>query len=252
MLGGTLLSLRDLTVAHGGVVALHAVSLTVAAGEIVALVGANGAGKSSLLRAVAGLTPCSAGSISFKGGDLASADTVERVRLGVSLVPEDRALFSGMTCGENLRLGLYARRSWDLFEKRAEAVFHLFPRLRERLSQKAGTLSGGEQQMLAIGRALMQEPELLLLDEPSLGLSPALTGAVFEKIAEIRRSGVTILLVEQKARLAMDLADRAYVLSVGKVVREGRADDLKSDEALGRLYFGVGSRRTATEGESPV
>jgi branched-chain amino acid transport system ATP-binding protein len=247
-----LLSLRDLTVAHGGVVAVNSVSLDVTAGEIVALVGANGAGKSSLLRAVAGLIPSTAGSISFKGEDLAATDTVARVRLGMSLVPEDRALFPEMTCGENLRLGLYARRSWDLFDKRAETVFLLFPRLRERLGQKAGTLSGGEQQMLAIGRALMQEPELLLLDEPSLGLSPGLTRAVFEKIAEIRRSGVTILLVEQKARLAMDLADRAYVLSVGKVVREGRAADLKSDETLGRLYFGVDSRPAATGGESAV
>ena len=246
-----MLSLRNLTVAHGGVIAVHSLSLSVAPGEIVALVGANGAGKSSTLRSVAGLIPASAGSVLFKGEDLASADAVARVRLGISLVPEDRALFPGMTCGENLRLGLYARRSWDLFEKRAETVFHLFPRLRERLRQRAGTLSGGEQQMLAIGRALMQEPELLLLDEPSLGLSPALTRAVFEKISEIRRSGVTILLVEQKARMAMDLADRAYVLSVGKIVREGLAADLKVDEALGRLYFGVHSRSQSGGDSTP-
>lgn len=233
-----MLSVRDVSVRFGGVTALTGITLDVYDGEIVAVVGANGAGKSTLLRAVVGLARCSSGSVLFDGESLAGIATEAIVRRGISLVPETRELFPRMSCRDNLRTGLLAKPRAAGYEELSAGVYALFPRLKDREHQRAGTLSGGEQQMLAIGRALMQEPKLLLLDEPSLGLSPGLTSDLFERIREIRSTGRTVVLVEQKARLALEIADRAYVLSVGRITHAGTASDLAQDETIRRLYFG--------------
>lgn len=233
-----MLSLADVSVQYGGIAALHRVSLEVAPGEILAILGANGAGKSTLLKAIMGLVPLSGGRIQFLEQDISGLPTEQIVTRGLSLVPEPREIFPNMTCRDNLRLGLFSRSDLAAFESRVETVHALFPRLLERNRQLAGTLSGGEQQMLAIGRALMQHPELLLLDEPSFGLAPALTQDLFQKIVQISSGGKTIVLVEQRARLALEIAQRAYVISVGKVVREGLAAELRADQEIQRLYLG--------------
>ena len=233
-----MLSVRDVSVRFDGVTALMGITLDVQEGEIVAIVGANGAGKSTLLRAVVGLARCSSGSISFNGESLKGLSTEEIVRRGISLVPETRELFPQMSCRDNLRTGLLTNRRDTRYEELSAGVYRLFPRLKEREHQRAGTLSGGEQQMLAIGRALMQEPRLLLLDEPSLGLSPGLTSHLLERIREIRSRGRTVVLVEQKARLALEMADRAHVLTVGRITHAGLASELRHDETVRRLYFG--------------
>jgi branched-chain amino acid transport system ATP-binding protein len=232
------LELSDVKVSYGGISAVKGVSLEVARGEIVALVGANGAGKTSVLKAIIGLVPLSGGSVRLLGRDVAGVATHRRVALGATLVPEGRAIFAGLTVRENLDLGAFLRRDKQARATRLSRVIDLFPRLGERLSQSAGTLSGGEQQMLAIGRAMMGEPKVLLLDEPSLGLAPKLVSQIFESIRSIAKTGITILLVEQNTRLALETAARAYVLSTGEIVLSGPSRELREDSRVRAAYFG--------------
>jgi branched-chain amino acid transport system ATP-binding protein len=231
-----MLQVNDLELAYGRIAALRGVALTVQRGEIVALVGANGAGKSSLLKAVAGLAPQARGSVRFEGRELLGASPAQIARRGIAVVPESRRLFGPMTVRENLELGAFTHggaRADDL-----DGVLALFPRLRERLDQKAGTMSGGEQQMLAIGRALMARPRLVLMDEPSIGLAPLMVRAIFDAIASLRSQGRTVLLIEQNARMALKLADRAYVLELGRVTLGGEAWELRTMERVRELYLG--------------
>jgi branched-chain amino acid transport system ATP-binding protein len=235
---GPILELRNLQVAYGKVRALHDVSLTVRAGEVVALLGANGAGKSTTLRAISGLLKPQGGDILFKGKSIAGwrADAV--LRAGIAQSPEERHVWPEMTVDENLRLGGFVCRDRREIERRIGVVFHRFPRLKERMRQLAGTLSGGEQQMLAIGRALMSEPSLLLLDEPSLGLSPKMAEEVMGVIRELQGHGVTVLLVEQNVYSALSVASKAYVLETGKVVAHDSSDELLGNRELLRAYLG--------------
>jgi branched-chain amino acid transport system ATP-binding protein len=219
--------------------ALHGVDIAVDRGEIVTIVGANGAGKTTLLKAISGLVPVAAGTIRYEGEHhltrLAAHQIVAR---GIGHAPEGRRIFQNLTVRENLDLGAYLRRDHDAIERQREEVFSLFPRLKERLGQNAGTLSGGEQQMLAMARALMAAPKLLLLDEPSLGLAPKLVRAIFDVIRAIRSRGTTLLLVEQNARMALEAADRAYVLETGNIALSGGAAELARDERVQRVYLG--------------
>lgn len=237
----TMLEVRDLHVAYGGVPALKGASVTVREGEIVALLGANGAGKSTLLNAIAGLAPKSAGSVHFGGKDITRIHAADVSRLGLALVPEARRLFGAMTVLENLELGAF---SWLGFKgasqmkRDLEDVMSLFPKLAERQGQIAATLSGGEQQMLAIGRALMARPQTILMDEPSIGLAPMIVREIFQVIRRLRDSGRTILLVEQNARMALGVADRAYVLELGAVTLQGPAGELRATERVKELYLG--------------
>jgi len=233
-----MLTVNDLSVRYDGVTALDGVSLAVRRGEIVTVIGANGAGKSTLLRTVVGLEKRHSGAILHEDRPIHDLPTETIVGRGISLVPESRELFPSMSCRDNLRAALFLHRGTESFDELVEPVFELFPRLRERLNQRAGTLSGGEQQMLAIGRALMQNPSLLLLDEPSLGLSPNLVRTVFETIGRIQESRRTVVLVEQKGQLALDVADRAYVLTLGRITHEGGAAELRADADVQKLYFG--------------
>ena len=232
-----ILEIRDLQVHYGGIEAVRGISLDVPEGEIVTLIGANGAGKSSTLRAIAGLVKPSAGKISFLDEDITGMDSSLIVSKGITLVPEGRRIFPDMTVLENLKIGAYLRKD-DLTED-LNWVFDLFPRLKERSWQAGGTLSGGEQQMLAIGRAMMSRPKIMLMDEPSMGLSPLLVGEIFEIIQELNRSGMTILLVEQNAKMALSIADRAYVLETGHVVMNGQAKDMLEDDQVRRAYLGM-------------
>ncbi|HWP09389.1 MAG TPA: ABC transporter ATP-binding protein [Polyangiaceae bacterium] len=232
------LELHELKVAYGGITAVKGVSLAVKRGEIVALIGANGAGKTSVLKAIVGLVPSAGGTVKLFGRDAAGIPTHRRVALGATLVPEGRAIFSGMTVRENLELGAFLKRERPALDERLERVIRLFPRLGERLTQTGGTLSGGEQQMLAIGRALMGEPKLLLLDEPSLGLAPKLVAQIFESIRAIATTGITILLVEQNTRLALETAHRAHVLVTGEIVLSGQSAELRSDPRIKAAYLG--------------
>jgi branched-chain amino acid transport system ATP-binding protein len=234
-----LLDVEGLTVAYGAVVAVRDVSLSVAPGEIVATLGPNGAGKSTLLRAVAGAQKPQRGTISFDGRPLHGLTPEAVVRRGVALVPEGRHVFPNLTVHENLTVGAIARSDRDEMQADAERWLERFPILGDRSSQLAGTLSGGEQQQLAIARALMSRPRMLLLDEPSLGLAPIFVDRIFELVAELRSDGVTVLLVEQNVHRALDVADRAYVLSVGSVVASGATDTLVEGE-LERSYLGIG------------
>ena len=234
----SLLEIERLDVRYGGVRALRGVSLHVAQGEIVALLGANGAGKTTLLRAVSGLVRSHAGAIQFDGASLARVAPHEAALRGIGHVPEGRRVFARMSVRENLDLGAYATRSAAVIAQRLEEALTIFPRLRERLAQPAGTLSGGEQQMLAIARALMGGPRLLLLDEPSLGLSPILVQTIFGVLAQIHARGTTILLVEQNARQALRVANRGYVLENGEIVREALAASLLEDPAVVAAYLG--------------
>jgi len=234
---GALLELKDVTVFYGQVRALQGLSLRVCAGEVVALLGSNGAGKSTTLRAISGLVRVATGQISFRGRDLANMDPTRIVRLGIAHCPEGRKVFPEMTVLENLELGGYTRSGslrGDL-----EQVFDLFPVLRERRSQAAGSLSGGEQQMLAIGRALMSRPTLLLLDEPTMGLAPAVAREVARGIQSLKARGTTVLLVEQNVHAALRIADRGYVLENGRLVVSGRSEDLARDERVRRAYLGA-------------
>ena len=233
-----ILRLEDVSAAYKGLKALQGVSLQVARGEIVAVVGANGAGKSTLLRAIAGQVS-TGGAITFDGHSLAHVPSYRITRMGVGLVPEGRRLFPRLSVEDNLRLGAYARRGDAGRFKPLDTVFALFPRLQERLGQRAETLSGGEQQMLAIGRALMTGPRLLMLDEPSQGIAPRLVDDILAAVGRIRDLGVTVLLVEQRLAEALDLADRAYVLQTGRIVMSGPAKQIAADDGVRRAYLGL-------------
>ena len=235
----SLLEIHDLSVRYGPVAAVRGVDLHVEAGEIVALLGANGAGKSSLLGAVAGLHPPAAGRISFDGAQIGGLPAERIVRLGIALAPEGRRVFPRLSVADNLRLGAASRRDRDGIAADRARVLELFPVLQERLWQAAGTLSGGQQQMLAIGRALMSRPRLLLLDEPSLGLAPIIVAQIFELIGQLRRDGVTVLLVEQNAHRALALADRAYVLATGRIETSGTAAEVRASSGIERAYLGL-------------
>jgi branched-chain amino acid transport system ATP-binding protein len=234
-----LLEVSAIRARYGAIEALKGVSLTIDEGEVVTLIGSNGAGKSTTLRAVAGLTPAFAGRITFDGEDITGVPADEIVTRGIALSPEGRRCFSRMTVRENLDLGAYRRRDTAAIASDMERVFELFPRLNERADQKAGTMSGGEQQMLAIGRALMAKPRLLLLDEPSLGIAPVLVDRIYETIGEIHRSGVAILLVEQNAHRALDAADRGYVLETGRVALTDGTASLRHDPRVKEAYLGT-------------
>jgi branched-chain amino acid transport system ATP-binding protein len=235
---GVDLAVVDLKVSYGGIAAVKGVSFEVPRGEILALIGANGAGKTSVLKAIVGLVPAAGGSVHLFGREANAIPTHRRVALGTTLVPEGRAIFSGMSVRENLELGAFLKRERTALERRLERVVGLFPRLGERLDQAGGTLSGGEQQMLAIGRALMGEPKLLLLDEPSLGLAPKLVAQIFASIREIAATGITILLVEQNTRLALETAHRAHVLVTGEIVLSGSCSELRADPRIKAAYLG--------------
>jgi branched-chain amino acid transport system ATP-binding protein len=232
-----LLELEDVRVHYGKVEALKGVSVTVAEGEIVTLIGANGAGKTTTLKTISGIRPITSGTIRFEGEDITGMAACKLVDRGLLQAPEGRGIFPGMSVLENLEMGAYARKTKDTAAD-LERVFELFPRLLERRTQPGGTLSGGEQQMLAIGRALMGRPKLLLLDEPSMGLAPKLVAQIFSIITEINQQGTTILLVEQNATQALQRAHRAYVLEVGRVVKSAEADQLLDDEDVKAAYLG--------------
>ena len=236
------LEIKDLHVHYGKIEAIKGVSVTVNEGEIVTLIGANGAGKTTMLKTISGLRPVSSGQIIFNGEDISKMPAHKRADLGLAQAPEGRGIFIGMSVLENLEMGKYNRkdRKSEMSED-LEKVFHLFPRLKERISQVGGTLSGGEQQMLSIGRALMARPKVLLLDEPSMGLAPLMIANIFNIITEINKTGTTILLVEQNAQQALQRAHRAYVLEVGHVVKEAKASDLLNDPAVRAAYLGTGA-----------
>jgi len=232
-----ILEVRDLSVSYGAIKALKSVSLTLSEGEIVTLIGANGAGKTTTLRAIMGLVPAAGGEVRYRGEPTRSTPTHKLVRDGLVLVPEGRIVFANLTVRENLEMGAYSRRDSGVASD-YEKVYTLFPRLKERLKQTAGTLSGGEQQMLAMGRALMSKPRVLLLDEPSLGLAPIVVHAIFEAIEEIHRSGVPVLLVEQNANAALRHSKRAYVLETGHVALEGTSAEVASNPKVKEAYLG--------------
>ncbi len=233
-----LLEIRGLSVAYGGIGALEDVDLEVGAGEVVSLIGANGAGKTTLLRTISRLLRQRSGTIVYDGDDITRAAPFEVVRRGIAHSPEGRRMLARLTVLDNLRLGAYTRRDGAAVAEDLEQQFQRFPRLSDRRGQSAGTLSGGEQQMLAIARALMSRPRLLLLDEPSLGLAPRLVREIFDIVDELHAAGVTILLVEQNAKLALSHADRGYVLEAGRITLSGPADDLVADDRVRRAYLG--------------
>ncbi|MFI7543260.1 ABC transporter ATP-binding protein [Actinoplanes sp. NPDC049599] len=234
-----LLELKDVTLLYGRIQALHGISLTVGEGEIVALIGANGAGKSTTMRAISGLRPVAQGTITFNGEDITKLRADLRVVRGVSQSPEGRGIFPGMSVRENLEMGAYTRRNRAEINEDLDRVFTLFPRLKEREKQVGGTMSGGEQQMLAVGRALMSRPKLLLLDEPSMGLAPMLIQQIFDIVVEINQQGTTVLLVEQNAQQALSRAHRAYVLETGEIVKSGTGAELLTDPSVKDAYLGV-------------
>ena len=233
-----LLELKDVETYYGNIQALKGITLRVEEGECVTLIGANGAGKSTTLRSISGLTPAREGAIRFAGEDISDKPPQDIVQLGISQSPEGRKCFARMSVNENLDMGAYLRRDREIEQDRAR-VFELFPRLEERKTQKAGTMSGGEQQMLAIGRALMARPRLLLLDEPSMGISPILTERIYETIAEINKQGTTILLVEQNANFALGVSHRGYVLETGHVVLTDESTKLREDPEVQKAYLGT-------------
>jgi branched-chain amino acid transport system ATP-binding protein len=233
-----MLEIKDIHTYYGNIHALKGVSLTVSQGEVVTLIGSNGAGKTTTLRTIQGLLRPRSGTILFEGKPLESLSTEAIVRLGISQSPEGRLIFPRMTVQENLEMGAYLRNDTLGIKSDMEKALNLFPRLRERISQKGGTLSGGEQQMLAIGRALMSRPRLLLLDEPSMGLAPMLVSQIFAIVRDINAEGTTILLVEQNARMALSVAHRGYVIQTGEVVVAGSASDLQSNETVRKAYLG--------------
>jgi len=236
--GIELLTLTDVHVHYGAVHALKGITVNVDPGKIVTLIGANGAGKSTILRAISGLVRPSRGSLVFMDKELSAAQPHHIVKLGISHVPEGRIIFANLTVMDNLELGAYVRKDGAEITRDLEKVFKLFPRLKDRMKQNAGTLSGGEQQMLAMGRGLMSHPKLLLLDEPSLGLAPLLVKDIFNTICEIRERGTTILLVEQNARMALSIADEGYVLETGSIVLHDAAKNLLHNEQVQKAYLG--------------
>jgi branched-chain amino acid transport system ATP-binding protein len=234
-----MLQLASVDAGYGGFRALFGVSLEVRAGEAVAVIGPNGAGKTTLMRVISGLIRPTRGAISFAGTDLAATPAHRIVDLGIAHVPENRRLFPGMTVADNLRMGAFMPRARALFRERLEFVYGLFPRLRERHGQLAGTLSGGEQQMCAIGRALMSRPELLLLDEPSAGLAPVIVQQVFGLVQRLSAAGLTVLIVEQNVRQVLRIADRAYLLEAGRIRSSGTAAELLASESVHQAYLGL-------------
>ncbi|XOQ47323.1 MAG: High-affinity branched-chain amino acid transport ATP-binding protein LivF [Eubacteriales bacterium] len=235
---GVMLSVKNLDVYYGSIHAIKNISFEVAEGEIVTLIGANGAGKTTTLHAISGLVKPKSGEITFCGNNLMAIEPHKIIRLGLAQVPEGRRIFSKMTVQENLEMGAYIRNDGGAISKDYEKIFERLPRLKERRRQIAGTLSGGEQQMLAIGRALMCNPKMLLLDEPSMGLSPLLVGEIFEIIKDVNKTGVTVLLVEQNAKKALEIADHAYVLETGSIAMQGDADELANNEKVRKAYLG--------------
>lgn len=232
-----MLSVKDLNVCYGAIHAIHDVSLEVHDGEIVSLIGANGAGKTTILHTITGLKKAKSGSVTYNDADLLKTDPSKIITLGVAHVPEGRHIFPGMTVEENLEMGAYIRK--DDLSASIKEVYERFPRLKERRRQLAGTLSGGEQQMLAVGRALMSRPSILLMDEPSMGLSPLLVKEIFKIIQEVHKQGMTVLLVEQNAKMALSISDRAYVLETGRISMNGAASDLLNDEKVKKAYLGL-------------
>jgi branched-chain amino acid transport system ATP-binding protein len=233
-----MLTLDNVSVNYGAIEALTGISMHVEAGEVVTLIGANGAGKTTTLRTITGLLEPREGTITFEGEDISGRATHRLVAKGISMSPEGRGVFANLSVRENLQMGAYLKKDKRVIAADMERVFQMFPRLKERESQKAGTLSGGEQQMLAIGRALMSQPRLLLLDEPSLGLAPLVVHTIFEAIDEIKSKGTTILLVEQNAHAALKHSDRAYVLETGRIVMEGPSKELAADPGIKEAYLG--------------
>ena len=234
-----MLEIKNLAVSYGAINALHGISLSVRAGSIVTLIGSNGAGKSTTLRAISGLVKPQAGEILYAGQNIAGLPAHQIVRLGLSQVPEGRMVFANLTVQENLMMGAYLQRDKAVIRRELELVFHTFPRLLEREQQVAGTLSGGEQQMLAIGRALMSRPKFLMLDEPSLGIAPLLVKTIFEKIVEINRvHGITILLVEQNANLALEISQFGYVLETGRIILQDNSAALRQNPQVRSAYLG--------------
>ncbi|MDR4126192.1 ABC transporter ATP-binding protein [Yanghanlia caeni] len=233
-----LLELRDLDVAYGGIRAVRGLNLTVNRGELVCLIGANGAGKSTTLRAICGLVPRAGGDILYDGRSIAGVPSYLLVREGLVMVPEGRGIFGQLTIEENLAMGAYSRRDIEQIRRDTEHVLEIFPRLRERLKQSAGTLSGGEQQMLAMGRAMISRPRLLLLDEPSMGLAPIMVDKIFEVIETISNEGVTILLIEQNAKLALEASNRGYVMESGRMILDGPSQQLLDDPKVRAAYLG--------------
>lgn len=234
----SMLSVKNLEVYYGAIHAIKGISFDVKEGEIVTLIGANGAGKTTTLHSISGLIKPKSGEITFCGQNLCSTDAHRIIRLGLAQVPEGRRIFAKMTVQENLEMGAFIRKDREKIDEDFERVFQRLPRLKERRKQMAGTLSGGEQQMLALGRALMARPRILLLDEPSMGLAPIIVKEIFSIIADINKSGTTILLVEQNANMALSIASRAYVIETGRITLEGKASELLNDESVRKAYLG--------------
>lgn len=233
-----MLKIENLNIKYGAIHAVKGIDLEVKQGEIVTLIGANGAGKTSILKALSGLVKASEGTITYEGHSLNKMSAQDIMKLGISQVPEGRRIFSGMSVLENLELGAYQRKDKEGIKQDLESIYQRFPILKDRSKQNAATLSGGEQQMLAMGRAMMSKPKLLLLDEPSMGLAPILVREIFSIIEDIKKQGVTVLLVEQNARMALSIADRAYVLETGKVVMSGTGKELAESEDIQKAYLG--------------
>lgn len=233
-----MLEVKNLSVSYGAIEAVKDISFTVNAGEIVSLIGANGAGKTTTLHTITGLVPAKSGSVMYNGVDLLKTHNNKIVTLGMAHIPEGRHVFTRMSVEENLEMGAFSLKDQSDLKKDLDMVYGLFPRLKERRNQKAGTLSGGEQQMLAMGRAMMSEPKLLMLDEPSMGLAPLLVEQIFDIIRELHKAGATILLVEQNAQMALEVADRAYVLETGKITLSGSGHELLESDAIKKAYLG--------------
>lgn len=233
-----MLEVKDLKVNYGMIQAIQGVSFHVDQGEVIALIGANGAGKTTILHTVSGLLSPQSGSVQFEGKDLVKTQAHKIVSMGMAHVPEGRRVFAQLSVLQNLKMGAYTRRDKEEIQESLKTVFARFPRLEERQNQMAGTLSGGEQQMLAMGRALMSHPKMILMDEPSMGLSPIFVNEIFRIIQEVSKSGTTVLLVEQNAKKALSIADRAYVLETGKIVLEGKAEELLNDSSIKKAYLG--------------
>ena len=234
----SMLEVKDLQVYYGVIQALKGISFEVEQGDVVALIGANGAGKTTTLHTITGLLPSKAGNITFEGTDITHVPGYKLVSMGIAHVPEGRRVFASLTVLQNLKMGAYTRNDKKEIEDTIEMIYKRFPRLKERKNQVAGTLSGGEQQMLAMGRALMSHPKILLMDEPSMGLSPLFVNEIFDIIKEVSASGTTVLLVEQNAKKALSIADRAYVLETGKIVLDAAADVLMNDPSIKKAYLG--------------
>lgn len=234
-----MLEVKNLSVSYGAIEAVKDISFTVNAGEIVSLIGANGAGKTTMLHTITGLVPAKSGSVMYNGVDLLKTHNNKIVTLGMAHIPEGRHVFTRMSVEENLEMGAFSLKDQSDLKKDLDMVYGLFPRLKERRNQKAGTLSGGEQQMLAMGRALMSHPKTILMDEPSMGLSPKLVKEIFSIIRKLHEQGITILLVEQNAKMALSIADRAYVLETGRITMEGDAKELLNNEQVRKAYLGA-------------